>query len=171
MFSSCDDAKKEGTAPGVTQGAGTACRCMRGTESLCHVALSKDTRLLIRVRPCGPFSTSFNRRSRSKMARAYTGGFWWPVVPRYSASDKSVALPRLCASTLHLPARTLPSFACLPASLCWQIPRACERVWCLRGPLVRECPALVCACLPCACVCALSYTWSTYSIAVSSPTP
>jgi len=77
----------------------------------------------------------------------------------------------LCARTLHLPARTLPSFARLPACLSWQIPRACEHVRCLRGPLVRVCPALVCACLPCACACALSCIWSTYSIAVSFPTP
>jgi len=66
----------------------------------------------------------------------------------------------LFARTLHLPALTLCSFACLPAGLCWRIPplllRACESVWCLRGLLVRECPALVCACLPCACACALN---------------
>jgi len=34
----------------------------------------------------------------------------------------------LFARSLHLPARTLPSFVCLPACLCWQIPRACESV-------------------------------------------
>ena len=67
-----EDAKKEGTAPGVPQGTGTACRCMRRTVSLCHVALSTDSRLLIQVRPpaCGPSSTTFNRRSWSKMAPA-----------------------------------------------------------------------------------------------------
>ena len=62
----------------------------------------------------------------------------------------------LFARTLHLPVRTLPSFVFLPACLCWQILRACENVWCLRGPLVRKYPALVCACLPCACLCTLS---------------
>jgi len=36
------DAKKEGTAPGMAQGAGTACQCMRRTVSLCHVALSTE---------------------------------------------------------------------------------------------------------------------------------
>jgi len=85
-------------------------------------------------------------------------------MPRNSDSDKSGALPGclhcimsfLFVRTLHLPARTLPSFVCLPVCLCWQIPRACESVWSLRGPLVCECPALVCACLPCACACALS---------------
>ena len=76
----------------------------------------------------------------------------------------------LCARTLHLPARTLPSFVCLPACLCWRIPRARACMWCLRGPPVHECPALVCACLPCACPCALSCTYSTYPMAVSSPT-
>jgi len=55
----------EGTVPGVAQGAGTACRCMRGTVLPCHVALSKDNQLLVRVRPCGPCSTIFERRSRS----------------------------------------------------------------------------------------------------------
>ena len=63
---------KEWTAPGGAQGDGTACRCMCGTVSLCHVALSKDTRLLVRVRPCGPPSTIFDRRSRSRMSRADT---------------------------------------------------------------------------------------------------
>ena len=43
-----------------------ACGCMRGTVSPCHVALSEDTRLLVRVRPCGPCSTIFERRSRSR---------------------------------------------------------------------------------------------------------
>ena len=45
---------------------------MRGTVSQCHVALSKDTWLLIWVRPFGPSLTTFNRRSCSKMARADT---------------------------------------------------------------------------------------------------
>jgi len=62
----------------------------------------------------------------------------------------------LFARTLHLPARTLPSFVCFPTCLCWQIPRACESVWCLRGPLERKYPALVCVGLPCACSCTLS---------------
>ena len=56
----------------------------------------------------------------------------------------------LFVRTLHLPARTLPLFLCLPVCLCWLTPRACESVWCLRGSLVRKCPAFVCACLPCA---------------------
>jgi len=63
-----EDAKKEGKAPGVAQGAGTACQCMRGTVSPCHVALSKDKRLLVWVRPCGPSSTISEMRSRSEMA-------------------------------------------------------------------------------------------------------
>ena len=51
---------------GVAQGAGTACRCMRGTVSPYHVALLKDTRLLVWLRLCGPCSTIFERRSRSR---------------------------------------------------------------------------------------------------------
>jgi len=56
----------------------------------------------------------------------------------------------LFARTLHLPTRTLPLFLCLPVCLCCWTLRACQNVWCLRGSLVRECPAFVCACLPCA---------------------
>ena len=59
-----------GCEEGVPQGTGTACRRMRRTISLCRVALSTDSRLLIQVRPCGPSSTTFNRCSWSKMARA-----------------------------------------------------------------------------------------------------
>jgi len=57
------DAKKEGTAPGVAQGAATACRCTHGTVLPCHVALLKDTQLLILMRLARPSSTIFNRRS------------------------------------------------------------------------------------------------------------
>ena len=62
----------EGKAPGVAQSAGMTYQCMRGTVLPCHVALSKDTWLLVRVRPCGPSSTISERRSQVKMARADT---------------------------------------------------------------------------------------------------
>jgi len=196
---------KEGTAPGVAQGAGTACRCMRGTVSPCHVALLKDTRLLVRVRPCGPSSTIFDRRSRSKMARADTfcsqgrGNRLcaWQVrdhpqvfghKPRPDAHSALVrhcrgshfSVGQLCQGTAtatrqrhdsDTSARTLPSFVCLPACLCWKIPCACESVWCFaQAPCARmpctflRVPSL---CLRVCFVC----TWSTNSIAVSSPTP
>jgi len=149
-----------------------------------RVVLSKDTRLLVRVRPCGPSSTISERRSQSKMAQVDTfcsqgrGNRLcaWQVREQLQVFgheprlDAHTALVRtisshssgshfawhgcfqymsfLFARTLHLLARTLPSFVCLPACLCWQIPRACESVWCLRGPLVRKYPALFCACLP-----------------------
>jgi len=88
------DNNEEGTAPGVAQGAGAACRCMprRRTVSPCHVALSTDSRLLIQVRPCGPSSTTLNRRSWSKMARADT-------IYSQGRSESGRALPVQCTMT------------------------------------------------------------------------
>jgi hypothetical protein len=136
-----------------------------------RVVLSKDTRLLVRVRPCGPSSTISERRSQSKMAQVDTfcsqgrGNRLcaWQVreqlqvfghEPRLDAHTALVrtishhssgshfawagclhCMSFLFARTLHLPACTLPSFVCLPACLCWQIPRACESVWFCAGPL------------------------------------
>jgi len=66
----------------------------------------------------------------------------WPWCSHYTSF--------LLARTPHLSARSLSSLVRLPVCSCWRIPRSCESVWCLRGPLVRECPVRVCACLPCA---------------------
>ena len=46
---------------------------------------------------------------------------------------------------------------------------ACVPCTCLRGPLVRACPAPAGACLPCACACTLSSIRSACSIAVNCP--
>jgi len=65
---------------------------MRRTVSLCHVALSTDSRLLIQVRPCGPSSTTFNRRSQSKMARV-------DMIYSQGRSESGRALPVQCTMT------------------------------------------------------------------------
>ena len=58
------------------------------------------------------------------MIHSWVAFLCWPVMPMYSDSDTPGALPRcvhcmffLFTRTLHLPARTLPSFVCLPACL------------------------------------------------------
>jgi len=85
----------------------------------CHVALSKDTWLLIRVRPCGPFSTTFKRRSRSKMARADT-------ICSQGRGEQGRALPGTFP-------RVLP-----PHALCEHVPVPCL----VARPLPCSCPAL-----------------------------
>ena len=90
--------------PKVAQDAGTACRCVRGSVPLGHVALSRHTRLLVRLRPCGPSSTISERRSRSKMARAdtcYMPGVRKPVV-RLTGSRTTPSLrPQASTSCPH----------------------------------------------------------------------
>jgi hypothetical protein len=187
----------EGKAPGVAQSAGMTYQCMRGTVLPCHVALSKDTWLLVRVRPCGPSSTISERRSQVKMARADTfcsqgRGNWlcaWQIREQLQVKSLATSLdlmPKLrsfasgpsstilvgpishgrgactaCPSCLRvlctcLRVPCLRLCVCQPACAGRYRARACKSLWCLRGPLVRECPALVCVCLPCACACAFS---------------
>jgi len=57
--SSDEDLKREGMAPGVAQGTGMACQCMRGTVLLCHVVFLKDTWPLVQVCPCGAILDHF----------------------------------------------------------------------------------------------------------------
>ena len=167
-----------------------ACGCMRGTVSPCHVALSEDTRLLVRVRPCGPCSTIFERRSRSRWhepTRSAARGAETGCAPgKFETTPKSSAtgldlMPTVrsfgivvgrisllanyakvqrqrhvsdtTATRLRVPCLRL--CVCQPACVGrYRVPaRACGA---LHRPLVRECPALFCACLPCACACALS---------------
>jgi len=122
--------REEGTAPGVAQGAGMACRCtgMRGTVPPCQLALLKYTRLLIRVRPCGPSSTISERRSRSKMAQVNTfcsqgRGNWlcaWQVREQIQVLGHE---PRLDAHTalvraiIHHPTSVTASLSQRPTSV------------------------------------------------------
>ena len=165
---------------GVAQGAGTACRCMRGTVSPYHVALLEDTRLLVWLRLCGPCSTIFERRSRSRWhepTRSAARGAETGCAPGKNnpkSSDTSLDLiPTLRSFGPSLEGRISPgSGACTvwPSFLrvlctCLRVPCLCfcvcqsacvgghhvpARAWCLRGSRVRECPPFVCACLPCA---------------------
>ena len=128
--------------PGVAQGAGTACWCMRRTILSCHVALSKDTWLLVRVRKCGPCLTIFERRSQSRWhestlsaARGTETGCA-PGKNNTKSSDTSLDL----MPTLHsygpwfniLEGRILPATgACTTWPSCLRVLCACLRVPCL----------------------------------------
>ena len=102
---------------------------MRGTVSPCKVELSEDTRLLVRVRPCGPPSTIFDRRSRSRMARADTIG---------------------SQGRVHRVGRIEPA-AGHPTSghRCTRHPIAGARVFCFPWPCALPC---VCVCVSCPCL-------------------
>ena len=136
---------------------------MRGTVSPFHVAMSKDIRLLIRVRPCGPSSTTYNRRSRSEMARADT-------ICSQGRGERGRALPGPFPGCSHcmpflsrypfLVARSLPcSCPAMQTLRSTQTQRMPARVpcTCLRGPLVCACPAPAGACSPFLCACAVKY--------------
>jgi len=149
---------------------------MRGAMSPCHVALSKDTRLLIRVRSSGPSSTTLNRRSRPKMARAQQ--------TRQGPATRPVPLPGylhrispfVCACFAPVCAYTAPVCAFQSRLVLAEAPCLQVCVLCLRGPFVCACLAPACACFHHAtanvlCACASSCTMSTCGIAVSLSTP
>jgi len=148
----------QGTGARLAEGATKGTAYARTTVYPTSVTSPKHVSLLATLRSLGPFSIIVE--GRISLVASYAKG-----------TGCLHCMSFLCARILHLPARTLPSFARLPACLSWQMPRACERVWCLRGPLLRVCPALVCACLASACACALSCIWLTCSIAVSLQPP
>ena len=150
---------------------------MRGTVSPCHMALSKDTRLLVRVRPCGqeqpqvfgyePQPDAHTALVRFIIHHSRGSRFAWPRCLRCMAF--------LFARTLHLPARTLPLFLCSPVCLCQSACDGGHRV-----------PARACsACAGPSCVNALHLFARAFPvparliclfladilIAVSSPTP
>jgi len=161
----------------MAQGAGTACSCIRGTLSPCHVPMSKDILLLIRVRQCGPSSITFNRRSQSKMARADT-------ICRQGVGQQGCTCQVPISGFFHC----MPSVSMYPCLAACSLPCSCPAMQtrrstqtqrlharvpctCLRGPLVRACPAPASACSPSPCMCAVNYIRLKCSIAVSFSTP
>jgi len=139
-----------------------ACRCMRGTVSPCHVALSKTpaTHSGASVRA---ILTTFNRRSRSNMAQAVTicsqgrgeRGYAWPgtfprVLPLHALYEH-VPVPFLVARSLPCSCPAMQTRRSTQTqSLDARVPCTC-----LRGPLVRACSAPACVCFTCPCPCAV----------------
>jgi len=153
----------------------------------CHVALLKDTLLFIRVRPCGPSSTTFNRHSRSAKRH-------WQVVKRLSGLTRSGCQPVLKAipRLIHIQSTCACFAVCIvhvfTNTTCNTInvdnPRRCQSPLCaricsllargmslparaLRARMQGTCLHVPCPCLRVRSVCAcLSCLFSLYTVDV-----
>jgi len=159
-------AMPQGTGARLAEGATKGTAYARTTVFQTCLTSPKHVSLLATVRSLGPFSIIF--QGRISLVATYAKGqrqqHDWCLA-------RVLALHVLPACAYFAPVCVYLALVCAFASLLsWHIQRVCERMWCLRGPLVHVCPALFCACLPCACACALYCIWSTFSIPFSSPT-